>query len=125
MQLSKHVAAGVQTVNTTGPAQPYPTTEDEESRENPSDERLPACIVMEKGECLTEYLSHRKDSLVDDQQLSIRVRSKLKVSSFEAEILLSQRSSYMIYMCLEHATLSEPACEYTLLGTSLTTSLFL
>lgn len=41
----------------------------------PRDEQLPACIVMEKGECLVDYLARNKGSMMlEDQQFGLRVR---------------------------------------------------
>jgi hypothetical protein len=72
-------SVGVRTCKYNGD-RPEPATagKQAEGRErNPTaDEGLPACIVMEKGECLTEYLNSSKASkMLEDQQFGLRVYS--------------------------------------------------
>ena len=52
---------------------------EEGGQRNPTDdEQLPACIVMEKGECLVDYLARNKGSMMlEDQQFGLRVRLTL------------------------------------------------
>lgn len=69
------VGAGVQTVKKSTGGATAAEEQDDASEKGPSaDEQLPACIVMEKGECLVEYLARNKGSvMLEDQQFGLRV----------------------------------------------------